>query len=115
MKVIFKTRNSMGNRNLVKRGVQLDCQVIEYGYDSPDDFKAINLILDVMRSECKDCGIYLKFLPRRRIEAEGVNDTPPPLKGNAVEAALRAKCNTALQLAESYKRMYEDLRRKILT
>lgn len=77
MKVIFKTRNSMGNRNLVKRGVQLDCQVIEYGYDSPDDFKAINLILDVMRSECKDCGIYLKFLPRRRIEAEGVIIPPP--------------------------------------
>lgn len=26
MKVIFKTRNSMGNRNLVKRGVQNERQ-----------------------------------------------------------------------------------------
>ena len=78
MKMIFKTRKSFGDTDLVHRGIQLDCQVVEYGYDTPEEIKAVGFICDSMREICKDGGMFLKFLPRRMIEAEAVNDTPPP-------------------------------------
>ncbi len=113
MKMIFKTRKSFGDTDLVHRGIQLDCQVVEYGYDTPEEIKAVGFICDSMREICKDGGMFLKFLPRRMIEAEAVNDTPPR-KVAPEMLALKTRLNAAIQQANSYKAMYEELRRKTM-
>lgn len=113
MKLIFKTRKSFGDTDLVHRGIQLDCQVVEYGYDTPEEIKAVGFICDSMREICKDGGMFLKFLPRRVNDALATKDTP--VKNASPEMlALKTRLNTAIQQANSYKAMYEELRRKTM-
>lgn len=114
MKIIFKTKISHGNLDIVHRGVQLDCQVIDYGYDSPEEYKTINTLLDIIKADIKDSGVYLNFLPRRKIEASAVNEATSKTTSPEM-IALKAMLNSAKQQARAYKKMYDDLKARFYT
>lgn len=115
MKFVLKTKRSVGDRNLSRRGIQFRARFITDPADDADTENAMRDVARAVAADVRECGHYLSWQQETAKPLHGgAHDDAGGDKLTPREAALKAQLKTTTQIAKKATEDVARLRKIIL-